>query len=398
MNLSLYLTLKQFKSGNQSGFFKTASILSIAGLSIGISALLITLFILNGFERVISEKITLLDGHIRIKHFLNEPYDPREYELENALAKESDLFSYYAYIQKPALLRKGQIAKGVIVEGISDTSYSFLSQLIISGSKNISRNGVIIGDRMSKENNLKISDNITIFDLSTFYRQEKKFKQLKVEGIFHSGIVEYDNNSIFLNLKTSQELFSMKDKISGYVFRLNSQNDMPKVRQQLEENISYPLMMMDWKEKNRALYKWLNVQRWPIVFIFGLISIVAIVNIISAISMIVVDKTRQIGLMSALGMPIKKIRQMFLIKGLVIGFFGALFGIFFALFLALLQNRFKIIKVPEDVYFMNSVPVDVSMVQIIIIFFIVIFVTATVSLWPSNRSTKISPSNALKYE
>ena len=99
MNLSLYLTLKQFKSGNQSGFFKTASILSIAGLSIGISALLITLFILNGFERVISDKITLLDGHIRIKHFLNEPYDPREYELENALAKESDLFSYYAYIQ-----------------------------------------------------------------------------------------------------------------------------------------------------------------------------------------------------------------------------------------------------------------------------------------------------------
>ena len=242
------------------------------------------------------------------------------------------------------------------------------------------------------------ADNITIFDLSTFYRQEKKFKQLKVEGIFHSGIIEYDNNSIFLNLKTSQELFSMKDKISGYVLRSNSQNDMPKVRQQLEENISYPLMMMDWKEKNRALYKWLNVQRWPIVFIFGLISIVAIVNIISAISMIVVDKTRQIGLMSALGMPIKKIRQMFLIKGLVIGFFGALIGIFFALFLALLQNRYKIIKVPEDVYFMNSVPVDVSMVQIIIIFLIVIFVTATVSLWPSNRSTKISPSNALKYE
>ncbi len=398
MNLSLYLTLKQFKSGNQTGFFKTASILSIAGLSIGISALLITLFILNGFERVISEKITQLDGHIRIKHFLNEPFNPNEYEIENILSKKMELFSYKAFIQKPALLRKGQIAKGVIVEGISDTNHSFLSQMIIKGSKNISRDGVIIGDRISKENNLNISDNITIFDLSTFYKKEKKFKQLKIEGIFHSGMVEYDNNSIFLNLKTSQKLFSMNDKISGYSLRLNNQNDLSKSRLLLEEKISYPLTMIDWKEKNRALYKWLNVQRWPIIFIFGLISIVAVVNIISAISMIVIDKTIQIGLMSALGMPVKKIRQIFLIQGFVIGFSGAIVGIINALFLSLLQNRYNIIKVPEDVYFMNTVPVDVSIIQIIVIFFIVIFITTAVSLWPSSRSTRIPPSNALKYE
>ena len=93
MNLSFYLTKKQFKSGNQTGFFKTASILSIAGLAIGVSALLITLFILNGFERVISEKITSLDGHIRIKHFLNDPITPKDYELEEEFLESNKLFS-----------------------------------------------------------------------------------------------------------------------------------------------------------------------------------------------------------------------------------------------------------------------------------------------------------------
>ena len=398
MNLSFYLTKKQFKSGNQTGFFKTASILSIAGLAIGVSALLITLFILNGFERVISEKITSLDGHIRIKHFLNDPIAPKDYELEEEFLESNKLFSFQAFIQKPALIRRKGLAKGVIAEGISDGDYSFFNEMLIEGSKNISENGVIIGERMAKENNLMISDKITLFDLATFHEQNKRFKQLEIEGIFHSGMVEYDKTSIFLNLKTSQSVFGMNENISGYVLRLKSLKNKFEANQKIQEHISYPLMSIDWKEKNRALYKWLKVQRWPIIFIFGLISIVALVNIISAISMIVIDKTKQIGLMSALGISKNIIRQIFLIQGLIIGFFGTLFGIITALLLSTIQNRFKIIKVPEDVYFMDFVPVDIKLSQILLIFFIVIFTSALVSVWPSQRSTKISPSNALKYE
>ena len=398
MNLSFYLTKKQFKSGNQTGFFKTASILSIAGLAIGVSALLITLFILNGFERVISEKITSLDGHIRIKHFLNNPIAPKDYELEEEFLESNKLFSFQAFIQKPALIRRKGLAKGVIAEGISDGDYSFFNEMLIEGSKNISENGVIIGERMAKENNLMISDKITLFDLATFHEQNKRFKQLEIEGIFHSGMVEYDKTSIFLNLKTSQSVFGMNENISGYVLRLKSLKNKSEANQKIQEHISYPLMSIDWKEKNKALYKWLKVQRWPIIFIFGLISIVALVNIISAISMIVIDKTKQIGLMSALGISKNIIRQIFLIQGLIIGFFGTLFGIITALLLSTIQNRFKIIKVPEDVYFMDFVPVDIKLSQILLIFFIVIFTSALVSVWPSQRSTKISPSNALKYE
>ena len=132
MNISFYLSLRHIQSKHKSGFARTASILSILGLSIGISALLITLFILNGFERVISEKITEIDGHIRIKHFLNEPLNPSEYELDKKFLNNNS-FSQGKFIQRPALLRKGQLAEGVIVEGMNNTHLNFIDKLLVKG-------------------------------------------------------------------------------------------------------------------------------------------------------------------------------------------------------------------------------------------------------------------------
>ena len=155
---------------------------------------------------------------------------------------------------------------------------------------------------------------------------------------------------------------------------------------------------LHWKEKNRALYKWLKVQRWPILFIFGLITLVAIVNIASSLLMIIIDKTKQIGLLSAIGMPRKKIKEIFLIKGLIIGFFGTFIGSLIAVILAFLQNNYKIIGVPEDIYFMNFIPIDIDFIQILMISLISLIVSSLVSYWPSVRSSKIPPAEALKYE
>ena len=398
MNISLYLSLRHLNSTHKSGFVKTASILSIVGLSIGIASLLTTLFILNGFERVISEKITEIDGHIRIKHFMNEPITPSDYELNNKLFNKSNNFTHGFFIQNPALLRKGQLAEGVIVEGVDIRDLSFINKMIVSGSSSLANNGVVIGQRLAEMYDIKIHDKITLFDLSTVYTYNKRFRQFSVEGIFHSGMTEYDKSSVFINIEDAKELFKMDEQISGYVLRLKNIQDLDSVNKLINSNTSYPLMSMTWKEKNRALYKWLNVQRWPILFIFGLISLVAIVNIISSLTMIVIDKTRQIGLLSAIGMPQRKIKEIFLIKGLIIGFMGAFFGSLFAAILAFIQNNYKIISVPEDIYFMDFIPIDIDLNQIILISIISLIISTLVSFWPSTSSSKILPSEALKYE
>ena len=398
MKISFLLALKHIRSNHKSGFVKTASILSVFGLSIGIASLLITLFILNGFERVISEKITEFDGHIRIKHFLSEPFDPFDYDLENKLSLDSKNVSIGSFIQNPALFRKGQVAEGVIVEGMRIESLSFINELIIEGSSNLSLKGVIIGKRLADTYSIGLNDKITLFDLSSLSLNSKRFMQFTVEGIFHSGMTEYDKSSVFMNISNSQKLFDLDNKISGYVLRLKNLNDLNTIFKSISSNISYPLMSITWKEKNRALYKWLSVQRRPILFIFSLITLVAVINIVSSLSMIVIDKTKQIGLLSALGMPSSKIKDIFLVKGLIIGSLGAILGSFIALFLATMQNNFKIIKVPEDIYFMNFIPIDINYFQIIAISIISLIVSCLISLWPAMRSMKIKPSQALKYE
>ena len=222
--------------------------------------------------------------------------------------------------------------------------------------------------------------------------------QFTVEGIFHSGMTEYDKSSVFMNISNSKKLFDFDKKISGYVLRLKNLNDLNTIFKSISSNISYPLMSITWKEKNRALYKWLSVQRRPILLIFSLITLVAVINIVSSLSMIVIDKTKQIGLLSALGMPSSKIKDIFLVKGLIIGSLGAILGSLIAVFLATMQNNFKIIGIPEDIYFMNFIPIDINYFQIITISIITLLVSCLISLWPAMRSMKIKPSQALKYE
>lgn len=397
MNISFYLSLRHIQSKHKSGFARTASILSILGLSIGISALLITLFILNGFERVISEKITEIDGHIRIKHFLNEPLNPSEYELDKKFLNNNS-FSQGIFIQRPALLRKGQLAEGVIVEGMNNTDLNFIDKLLVKGYSDLSHKEVIIGQRLAELYKIKINDKVTLFDLSTIYKNRKRFMQFSVRGIFNSGMTEFDKNSIYIKIEDAKTLFKMEEQISGYILRLKNVGELDNINKLINSNISYPLMSMSWKEKNRALYKWLKVQRWPILFIFGLITLVAIVNIASSLLMIIIDKTKQIGLLSAIGMPRKKIKEIFLIKGLIIGFFGTFIGSLIAVILAFLQNNYKIIGVPEDIYFMNFIPIDIDFKQILMISLISLIVSSLVSYWPSIRSSKIPPAEALKYE
>tara|TARA_B100000945_G_scaffold194234_1_gene156015 strand:- start:110 stop:1303 length:1194 start_codon:yes stop_codon:yes gene_type:complete len=397
LNISFYLSLRHIQSKHKSGFARTASILSILGLSIGISALLITLFILNGFERVISEKITEIDGHIRIKHFLNEPLNPSEYELDKIFLNNNS-FSQGIFIQRPALLRKGQLAEGVIVEGMNNTDLNFIDKLLVKGYSDLSHKEVIIGQRLAELYKIKINDKVTLFDLSTIYKNRKRFMQFSVRGIFNSGMTEFDKNSIYIKIEDAKTLFKMEEQISGYILRLKNVGELDNINKLINSNISYPLMSMSWKEKNRALYKWLKVQRWPILFIFGLITLVAIVNIASSLLMIIIDKTKQIGLLSAIGMPRKKIKEIFLIKGLIIGFFGTFIGSLIAVILAFLQNNYKIIGVPEDIYFMNFIPIDIDFKQILMISLISLIVSSLVSYWPSIRSSKIPPAEALKYE
>ena len=398
MNFPFYLSIRYLRSTQKGSFTRIAGILSVAGLAVGISALLITLFILNGFERVISEKIADFDGHIRVRHYLNNSI-PSEIEGMNQIISAYDgKVVQSKFIQGTALLRKGKSAEGVIVEGIEASGNDFLSNILVSGTVDLDDHGIILGERLANQLNIGIGDKTVLFDLATLRGSKKRLKQFTVTGIFHSGMSEYDQSLVYTNLKQADGLFNMEGKVSGHVLRMNDPALTNDFSQLLGEELAYPYMVMTWKEKNRALFKWMDVQRWPILFIFSLIALVGIVNIISALAMIVLDKTRQIGILKSLGLPQGKLKQVFLAKGFIIGVAGAVFGSALALFLAWLQNHYKLITVPEDVYFMDYIPVDVNLAHVGIVIIVSVIFSVIAAIWPTIRAGKIQPAKALNYE
>ncbi|MED5265741.1 MAG: FtsX-like permease family protein [Candidatus Neomarinimicrobiota bacterium] len=402
MKLSLHLALRHLNSSVKSNFSSFAGKLSIIGLSFGIASLILTISVYQGFENTISDKIASFDGHYRFQDILGRSTDENSdlnAVLEDIL-KEKNNSIIRSFVQGPVLIRKGINAEGVIIEGINgDKLVKPLNNLIISGTGNLSDNTIIIGKSLADKYGLIIGDPLVVFDLTSISDISgiKRLKQFTIGGIFHSGLSEYDNNMVYTSIFSAQYLLGMEENISGKVVYL-SQNDISSFPLLINEKLRYPYYATSWKEKHHTLFKWLEVQKLPIIIIFGMISLVAVVNIISALTMIVLDKTKAIGILQAIGFRKKQINLIFLTKGIIIGIIGSMTGLSIALILGYIQMKYHILSISEDIYFMDYLPLAFNVKNTIFIVVAGIISSIIASYWPAKIAANIKPANAVRYE
>ena len=402
MKLSLHLALRHLNSSVKSNFSSFAGKLSIIGLSFGIASLILTISVYQGFENTISDKIASFDGHFRFQDILGRSTDENSdlnAVLEDIL-KEKNNSIIRSFVQGPVLIRKGINAEGVIIEGINgDKLVKPLNNLIISGTGNLSDNTIIIGKSLADKYGLIIGDPLVVFELTSISDISgiKRLKQFTIGGIFHSGLSEYDNNMVYTYIFSAQYLLGMEENISGKVVYL-SQNDISSFPLLINEKLRYPYYATSWKEKHHTLFKWLEVQKLPIIIIFGMISLVAVVNIISALTMIVLDKTKAIGILQAIGFRKKQINLIFLTKGIIIGIIGSMTGLSIALILGYIQMKYHILSISEDIYFMDYLPLAFNVKNTIFIVVAGIISSIIASYWPAKIAANIKPANAVRYE
>ena len=402
MKLSLHLALRHLSSSDKSNFSSFAGKLSIIGLSFGIASLILTMSVYQGFENTISNKIASFDGHYRFQDILGRSIDENSdlnSVLDNILSERKDP-NIRSFVQGPALIRKGINAEGVIIEGISGNGLvEPLNNLLISGTGRFSDNSIIIGKSLSEKYGLVIGDPLVIFDLSSIsdISGMYRLKQFTIGGIFHSGLSEYDNNMIYTSIQNAQYLLDIEDKISGKVVYF-TQNNFSSISELIDEKLRYPYYSNSWKEKHHTLFKWLEVQKLPIIIIFGMISLVAIVNIISALTMIVLDKIKTIGALQAVGFRKKQINLIFLLKGAIIGIIGSFIGLFIALVLGWMQMKYHILSISEDIYFMDHLPISFNINNILLILILGIISSLIASYWPARIAANIKPADAMRYE
>ncbi len=365
-------------------FSSYASWLAIGGLSIGVTALMLTASIIQGFQDVVSDKLSNFEGLGRVSHILGNPINMLDTTIISIIENEN--LDINPYIRGVCILRFQNKAEGILIEGVEK-----LPEIITkSGNFDIYPGQIIIGNGLASTMDIELND---IIYLQGFSNKKSSYniplvQSFEVISIFESGLQEYDNTLAYVSLDDSRSILNYsKNTVSGLI---NISGYL--------SNLSYPYYYETWQERHALLFEWISIQKWPAYLMFGLIVLVGLVNLIAAIAMIIIEKSNQIGILLAQGITKPILKYVFMLQGGIIGLSGGVIGGFLSIIIILLQINFEILKIPSDIYFMDKIPFSFN--YIVFLFTLIFsFAIAVIASWiPINRISNFNPSRALRYE
>ncbi|MFQ6676230.1 MAG: FtsX-like permease family protein [Fidelibacterota bacterium] len=408
MALTTLIALRHLGSRHSLNFISLIGYLSALGLALGTAVLILTLGILNGFEKTVEQKIIGFDGHIRLTGFLGHPLPEVSPALDSVLNRFPEISERAPYIHHAALLRHGGETEGVLVEGISEEKAKSVfgtPGFLTAGHFDLEispgdRRGLVLGERLAENLGVDVGSRVTLINLDRLGEPGKApgVGQFLITGLYEMGLKEYDESVVYIDLSRAQTVFDYGDRITGEILRLSQSGRVDPVAQRLKDELGYPYQASTWKERHRNLFAWLSVQKYPITLVFALIALVAVLNIASSLTMIVMEKTRDIGVLRALGYSRRKISRVFLAEGAVIGTAGVLLGVALAYLLGWVQTTYGLLKIPEDVYFMKELPVLFEPGYFAVVGIIGFVLSLTATVYPARKASGILPARAVRYE
>ena len=395
------VTLRFLKTRKKDGFLNIISIFSFIGISLGVAVLIIVMSVMNGFRTELINKIVGFNAHAVVK-----PYTKSlNWADENA-------FSYNVVSNDgEAVILKKNNTKGILLKGYLENDFKNLEIVKnkeFIGSNILNKNSISIGQELSFYLNLDIGDNITIMSPSgvqTIVGSLPKQESFKIISIFDSGLSDYNENIAYVNLETLENFFDKdkEERFKEYYFKNPQKIQDHKLRlmKLYPEELVYT-----WADMNKSLFSALKVERNVMFIILSLIIIVAAFNIISGLTILVKNKTRDIGILKSIGVTNKSIKKIFFLVGFIIGTSATLFGIIIGtLFSYYIENirefiseTFDISLFPEEIYFLNSMPSEINPNSIFLIALCSIIATIIVSIYPAAKASSLDPVKTLKYE
>jgi len=401
------ITFRFLKARKKDGFLNVISIFSFIGISLGVAVLIIVMSVMNGFRTELINKIVGFNSHATIK-----PYDkPLDYKNLNStltsISKDLILSN-----SSEAIVIREQNSKGVLLRGYLEEDFSKLDLInnknFLGDKKNFKNNSISIGKELSFNLDLDIGDSITLMSSSgveTIIGNLPKQKKFIITSIFESGLADFDNNVIFLNLNTLEEFSNLSsDDRNLEIYLMNPKNI--DVQKKMIQKLYPNYLVFTWADMNRSLFSALKVERNVMFIILSLIIIVAAFNIISGLTILVKNKTRDIAILKSIGVLNRSIVKIFFLVGVIIGttatFFGIIIGVTFSFYVenlrAFLSSAFDLTLFPEEIYFLSTMPSEININSIFLISICSIFITIFVSIFPAIKAAKLDPVKSLKYE
>lgn len=415
--LELAIAWRYLRSRRGSRLLSFISLIAIGGVIVGVSALVLVMGVITGLQRDLREKILVGSPDIRVL-----PYGEglRMSDWRTILKRVNDVDGVVA--AAPFVLTQGVITagreytSGTYIAGIepgvrADDDVTTIRRHATSGdfrfmSSDGRGRGVVLGRLLADRLQAYVGDSVYLYTLASSRGNVNaatgipipKAVRMEVTGIFDSGLYEYDNAYVYVSLQAAQELAGLGDDVTGIEVKTRDRWDAARVASRLDETFGFQYRSVDWQEQNSTLFQALKLEKLGMAVILLLIIIVAAFNIVSNLTMLVADKTKEIGILKAMGMTARSIRRVFLTQGLVIGTVGTFAGLVLGIAVSLALGKYKFIRLNPEIYFIDHLPVQTEITDVLLTVLLSIAIAALATLYPAQQAAKLYPIEAIRHE
>ncbi len=417
MSYEFFIGLRYLRAKRRQSFISVNTFISVAGIFLGVAALIIVLAVMNGFETELRDKILGINSHIVLME-----YDGGMKDHVGVMKKLESIDGVVAstpFIYGQAMLKNEGRVTGVVLRGMSTETSADVINLgkmkegeiaYLSGEGNTTDlPGVIIGKELAQNLGLVLFDTVEILlpmGIPTPMGLVPKIKEFGVVGVFDSGSYEYDSTLVFLSLENCKKFLNMKDEVTGIEIKVDDIYGAAKIAKAIEQKLGYPYWARSWMEMNKNLFSALKLEKRVMFIILSLIVLVAAFNIITTLIMTVMEKAKDIAILKSMGATARGIMKIFMIEGIVIGAIGTALGCITGITVALnlerisrfLENLFGFKILPKDVYYLNDLPSQVNYGDVAAIGLVAMLVCFLAAIYPSWRASRLDPAEALRYE
>ena len=413
--LEARVALRYLKGRRSSRLVSLITGIAVGGVTVGVMALVVVLGVMTGLQNDLREKILVVNPHLRV---LTYGEGLRLDDWRDVLAKVRRTPGVEA--AAPFVLTQGLIsaghdyAEGVPILGLEpDTgkrAVTSLARHFVKGDLTFRTTqpgvdgGVALGVRLASKLTVHPGDVVTLVapagskynpSLGAFI---PKFRRYEVTGLFETGMYDYDNSYVAMRRRTAQDFAGLDSAVTGLDVRLTDPARAAEFGVALEAQLEYPYRALDWQSQNRSLFSALKLEKLGMGLVVFLICVVAAFNVVGTLTMVVRDKTREIGILLAMGMPRASIRRVFLAQGVLIGLVGTALGMGLGLLLGASVNRGQVIPIDPSIYFIDHLPVHTEPLDALAVMLASIVIATLAPLYPSVQAARLEPVAAIRYE